>query len=54
MKIGQIFKTKMASSIKEGVAQRSNAFVVSYSGISSAQMNTLRKDLRRKKADILV
>jgi large subunit ribosomal protein L10 len=44
----------MANSVKEGVAKKSSTFVVSYRGISSAQMNTLRKNLKRKKADVLV
>jgi large subunit ribosomal protein L10 len=44
----------MASSVKDGVAKKSSAFVVSYRGISSAKMNTLRKDLKRKKAEVLV
>ena len=44
----------MASSVKEGVSKKTSAFVVSYRGISSAKMNILRKDLKRKKAQVLV
>lgn len=54
IKVGQLFKTRMASSIKEGVKERSSTFVITYSGLSSAKMNILRKDLKRKKADVLV
>lgn len=53
IKVGQLYKTKLATSVKEGVNARANTFVVSYSGVSSAQMNVLRKDLKRKKADVL-
>ncbi|MBF0504117.1 MAG: 50S ribosomal protein L10 [Candidatus Omnitrophica bacterium] len=54
MKVGTLYRKKMAASVKEGISQKSSAFVVSYRGISSAQMNILRKDLRRKKAEVLV
>jgi ribosomal protein L10 len=54
MKVGEIYRKKMASSVKEGVAQKSSTFVVSFRGISSAKMDSLRKDLKRKKADVLV
>ncbi len=54
MKVGSVYRKKMASSVKEGVQKKSNTFVVSFRGISSAKMDTLRKDLKRKKADVLV
>jgi large subunit ribosomal protein L10 len=54
MKVGALYRQRMANSVKEGVAKKSSTFVVSYRGISSAQMNTLRKNLKRKKADVLV
>jgi large subunit ribosomal protein L10 len=54
MKVGTIYRQKMAESVKTGVSKKSSTFVVSYRGISSAKMNILRKDLRRKKAEVLV
>ena len=54
MKVGQIYRKKMSSSIQEGVSNKGTTFVVSFRGISSAKMNVLRKDLKRKKADVLV
>jgi large subunit ribosomal protein L10 len=54
MKVGQLYRKRMATSVKEGVSSKSSAFVVSYRGISSAKMNVLRKDLKRKKAEVLV
>jgi large subunit ribosomal protein L10 len=54
MKIGELFRKKMAASVKDGVSAKSNTFVVSFRGISSAKMDSLRKDLKRKKADVLV
>src|SRR5476651_1557063 len=54
MKVGTLYRQRMATSVKEGVAGKSSTFVVSYRGISSAKMNILRKDLKRKKAEVLV
>ncbi len=54
IKVGQLYKTKMATSVKEGVTQKASTFVVTYRGISSAKMDSLRKDLKRKKADVFV
>ncbi len=54
MKVGSIYRNKMASAVKEGVSKKSTTFVVSFRGVSSAKMDTLRKDLKRKKADVLV
>ena len=54
IKVGTIYRQKMANSVKDGVSKKSSTFVVSYRGISSAKMNILRKDLRRKKAEVLV
>ena len=53
-KVGTLYRQRMASSVKEGVVEKSSTFVVSYRGISSAKMNILRKDLKRKKAEVLV
>ena len=54
IKVGALYRTKMAASVKDGVSAKSSTFVVSFRGISSAKMNSLRKDLKRKKADVLV
>ncbi len=54
MKVGTLYRQRMANSVKEGVSKKSSTFVVSYCGIPSAKMNVLRKDLKRKKAKVLV
>jgi len=54
MKVGTLYRKRMATTVKEGVSNKASAFVVSYRGISSAKMNVLRKDLKRKKAEVLV
>ena len=54
MKVGTLYRQRMAGSVKEGVSKKTSTFVVSYRGISSAKMNILRKDLKRKKAQVLV
>lgn len=54
MRIGEIFRKKMAASVKDGVTDKQNAFVVTYRNLSSAKINVLRKDLRRRKANMIV
>ena len=54
MKVGEIYRKKMAASVKDGVSKKSSTFVISFSKVSSAKMDSLRKDLKRKKADVLV
>ena len=54
IKVGTLYRQRMAETVKEGVSKKSSTFVVSYRGISSAKMNILRKDLKRKKAEVLV
>src|SRR5271167_4462428 len=54
MKVGTLYRQRMADSVTAGVSKKSSTFVVSYRGISSAKMNVLRKDLKRKKAEVLV
>ncbi len=54
MRIGEIFRQKMSSAVKDGVTNKQTAFVVTYRGLSAAKINILRKDLKRKKADMFV
>lgn len=54
MKVGELYRKKIAASVKDGFANKSTAFVVSFHNVSSAKMDSLRKDLKRKKADVLV
>src|SRR5271167_645779 len=54
MKVGTLYRQRMADSVTAGVSKKSSTFVVSYSGIPSAKINILRKDLKRKKAEVLV
>ena len=54
IKVGTLYRQKVTQLIKEGVTAKSSTFVVSYRGVSSAQMNTLRKNLQRKNAEVLV
>ncbi len=54
MKVGTLYRQRMADSVRNGVSKKSSTFVVSYRGVSSAKMNILRKDLKRKKAEVLV
>ncbi len=54
MKVGEIFRKQLVSTIKNGVDKNQNTFLVSYSGVSSAQMNVLRKNLSKKSAKMKV
>lgn len=54
MKVGQLYRTSVSDSVKTGVAEKSNAFVVTWTAVSSSKMGVLRKDLKRKQADVLV
>lgn len=54
MKVGEIFRKQLVGAIKDGVDKNENTFLVSYSGISAAQMNVLRKDLSKKSAKMRV
>lgn len=54
MKVGQLYRKRISDTVKEGVSNKSNTFVVTWRAISSSKMNSLRKDLKRKKADVLV
>jgi large subunit ribosomal protein L10 len=54
MKVGALYRQRMVDSVRTGVSKKSSTFVVSYIGIPSSKMNILRKDLKRKKAEVLV
>ena len=54
MKVGQIYRKRISDAVTDGVTKKSNTFVVTWRAISSAKMDSLRKDLKRKKADVLV
>ena len=54
MKVGQLYRKNIADSVQKGVTDKGNTFVVTWTGISSSKMNFLRKDLKRKKAKVLV
>ena len=54
MNVGEIFRKRMVDVVRDGVSKKSNAFVVSFHGVSSAKMDSLRKDLKRKEANVFV
>lgn len=54
MKVGQLYRKRLADAVHDGVTKRSNTFLVTWKAISSSQMDSLRKNLKRKKADVLV
>ena len=54
IKVGQLYRKRISDTVSEGVAKKSNTFVVTWRAISSSKMDSLRKDLKRKKADVLV
>lgn len=54
IKVGRLYRERMVKSIKEGVSQKASTFLICYKGVSAAQMNTLRKSLRKKSARMCV
>jgi len=53
-KVGQILRRQLVDDIKEGITGKNNTFLLSYSSVSAAQINDLRKDLKRAGADMFV
>ena len=43
-KVGQMFRESLAASIKEGVENNSNVFLLSYSKVPGNDLNILRKN----------
>lgn len=54
MRVGQLVREHISGYVKQGIEKRKSIFLVSYSGISSLQMNDLRKTLRKAGADLYV
>lgn len=54
IKVGKLFRESMVNRVKEGVEKRSSTFLLSYTGVSGPQMNTLRKGLKQVGADFYV
>jgi len=54
MKVGQLYRKSICDTVQTGVTKKSSTFVITWTGISSFKMDSLRKDLKRKKADVLV
>jgi large subunit ribosomal protein L10 len=52
--VGRVLRTRLIDDIKEGIKTRNNTFLISYSEVSAAQFNDLRKDLKRIGADVVV
>ena len=53
-KIGRIYRESIAGNIREGVKAQGNIFLISYSGVSSIEMDNLRKTLKRIGAKLYV
>ena len=53
-RIGRAYRESIAAHIKEGVQKRGDVFLVSYTKISSMQMDNLRKTLKRTGAKLYV
>ena len=54
MKVGQLYRKRISDTVSDGVTKKSNTFFVTWRAISSSKMDSLRKDLKRKKADVLI
>jgi large subunit ribosomal protein L10 len=54
IKVGKLYRERISNIVSDGVGKSGNTFVVTWKAISSSKMDSLRKDLKRKKADVLV
>ena len=53
-RIGTLYREGIARHIKEGVEKEGNVFLISYSRVSSLQMDSLRKSLKKVGAHLYV
>lgn len=53
-RVGQLYREKLVSQIKEGIDGSSSVFLFRYSNISSGKINALRKNLRTSGASMFV
>ncbi len=54
VKVGQLYRNSVATHIREGVQKRGNIFLITYTKVSSAQMDNFRKSLKRVGAKMYV
>ncbi len=53
-KVGQLFREKLVSQIKEGIDNNSNVFLFRYSNVSGGKIDDLRKTLKNSGARMFV
>ena len=53
-KVGQLFREKLVNKAKDGVANNSSLFVLTYDGFSNNAINDLRKNLHKAGANVTV
>jgi len=53
-KVGRLYREVLVDNVKRGVENNKSVFLLSYSSISSSQMDSLRKDLKRAGAQFYV
>jgi len=51
---GKLYRESLVTSIKDQVANKQNTFLLSYTRLSAAKMNNLRKNLRNNDAEVFV
>ncbi|MCK5215119.1 MAG: 50S ribosomal protein L10 [Candidatus Omnitrophica bacterium] len=53
-KIGKIFRDSLVKNIKTNVQEKKSTFLLSYTAVSSKQMDSLRKNMKTKGAKVFV
>jgi len=53
-KLGKVVRETMVTTVKDGVDKKGPTFLMNYSGLSSAEMSSLRKNLRKVGARVYV
>lgn len=51
-KVGKIYRAGLVKNIKDGIEKSTGVFLLTYSSVSSSQMDTLRKDLSKLGAKV--
>ena len=53
-RVGKVYRDRLKKHVQSGIEQHSNIFVLSFSGVSAAQMNSLRMGLKQLGAQVYV
>ena len=53
-RVGQVYRDNLVKNLTDGIGKHSNIFVLTYTALSGAKLNSLRKSLQQSGADMVV